>query len=39
MIFKKLLITLIAVGGLVLGAIQLRFIVMPGLHGYCGQWG
>ncbi len=39
MIFKKLLVTLIAVGGLVFGAIQLRNVPMENLHHLCGKWG
>jgi len=39
MIFKKILITLLAVGASVSGAIQLRSVAMPSLHGFCGDWG
>ncbi len=39
MIFKKILITLIVVGGAVFGALQLGSVQMPDAHQFCGQWG
>jgi len=39
MIFKKLLVTAMAAGGLVFGAIQLAMVPMPHLKQLCGQGG
>jgi len=39
MIFNKLIITILAVGVLVFGSVQLGQIPMPGVHKLCGAWG
>ena len=39
MIFKKLLITVLAIAGLVYGAVQLQTVPMPHFENLCGEWG
>jgi len=39
MFSMKLVATLLAMGGLVFGSIQLGHVQMPDLHQFCGAWG
>ncbi len=39
MLFCKLTATMLAMGLLVAGSLQLKHIEMPSLHNLCGAWG